>query len=328
MELSDKIKYCSICKNSKRDMQRGIVCGLTNEKPTFDEHCDNLQASPEDLSALEEKSQVPQKKTNMKVFIALFLILFVGIALIFKPKSTEQSQVKRANNREAISAIVDSISNTLPIKLNDKESLDSIILTKKTVRKAISITGKSIQEYIDNNDKRVCEAKCRHCEILKNLKNENREFLRLCINDSIDLHYKYYVNTYVHLYTIVIHPDDISNALESDAPFRCSHADFDRVLKSEKAFLPYDVVNKVQLSSIKFDYGANSLKILLRSRRPGISSQNDYEKIVKTEIWKEMEENYAVRMAMLNEGTIDFRFVGTNDKLLYSFPLGTDFYNK
>lgn len=328
MELSDKIKFCAICKNSKRDMQRGIVCGLTNEKPTFDEHCDNLQASPEDLSALEGKNQVSQKKNNLKLFIALFLILFVGIAFIFNKKQTSQTQTKRTDNHEAISAIVDSINSTLPTKLNNYESLDSITLTKRTVKKYISITGKSIQEYADNNDKRICEAKWRHCERLKNLKNENREFLQLCLKDSMDLHYTYFINTSIHLYTIVLHPDDISNALESNSPFRCSHADFDRVLKSENLFLPFDVVSKIQMSSIKFDYGTNTLKILLRSRRSGISSESDYEKIVKTEIWKEMEENYAVMMAMLNEGTIDFRFVDTNDKLLYSFPLGTDFYSK
>lgn len=328
MELSEKIKLCAICKNSKRDMQRGIVCGLTDEKPTFGEHCDNLQASPEDLLALNKEEPASQKKTNMKLFIALFLILFVGIAYIFNKKPATLTQGKQVKNLDAISAIVDSISSTLPIKLNNMESLDTITLTKKYIRKSIIVSGKDIQEFADNNDKRICEAKLRHCQVLKNLKNENRTLLKLCIKDSIDLQYKYYVNTRIHLYTIVIHPDDMSNALESNAPFRCTHADFDRVLKSENLFLPFDVVSKVQMSSIKFDYGTNTLKILLRARRKGITSQSDYEKIAKTEIWPEMNENYAVQMAMLNEGTIDFRFIGTNDKLLYSFPLGPDFYNK
>lgn len=328
MELSEKIKYCSICKNSKRDMKRGIVCGLTDEKPTFDEQCDNLQATPEDLLTLKKEEPASQKKTNMKLFIALFLILFVGITFIFSKKQATQTQGRQVKNLDAISAIVDSINSTLPTSLNNNESLDSITLTKRTVKRYISITGKSIQEYADNNDKRICEAKWRHCERLKNLKNENREFLQLCLKDSMDLHYTYFINTSIHLYTIVLHPDDISNALESNSPFRCSHADFDRVLKSENLFLPFDIVSKIQMSSIKFDYGANTLKILLRARRQGISSQSDYEKIVKTEIWHEMAENYAVQMAMLNDGTIDFRFIGTDDKLKYSITLGPDFYNK
>lgn len=328
MELSEKIKYCSICKNSKRDMKRGIVCGLTDEKPTFDEQCDNLQASPEDLLTLKKEEPASQKKTNMKLFIALFLISFVGITFIFSKKQATQTQGRQVKNLDAISAIVDSINSTLPVKLNEMESLDTITLTKKYIRKSIIVSGKDIQEFADNNDKRICEAKLRHCQVLKNLKNENRTLLQLCIKDSIDLHYKYYVNTSIHLYTIVIHPDDISNALESNSPFRCSHADFDRVLKSENLFLPFDIVSKIQMSSIKFDYGANTLKILLRARRQGISSQSDYEKIVKTEIWHEMAENYAVKMAMLNDGTIDFRFIGTDDKLKYSITLGPDFYNK
>ena len=54
MELSDKLKYCAICRNSKRDIERGIVCGLTNEKPVFDKHCADLQASAHEIAELEE----------------------------------------------------------------------------------------------------------------------------------------------------------------------------------------------------------------------------------------------------------------------------------
>ena len=39
--MSEKIKLCSTCKNCKRDIQRGIVCNLTDAKPEFDFSCDN-----------------------------------------------------------------------------------------------------------------------------------------------------------------------------------------------------------------------------------------------------------------------------------------------
>lgn len=41
-----------------------------------------------------------------------------------------------------------------------------------------------------------------------------------------------------------------------------------------------------------------------------------------------MAENYAVRMIMLNDGKIDFRFIGTDDKLIHSIILEPNFYNK
>lgn len=326
MELSEKIKFCAICKNSKRDMQRGIVCGLTNEKPTFDEHCDNLQASSEDLSALNGNTKQKGKSHCATInAIAIAILAVLGTVYFLNLKKTE-GPAATPDNRDAISAIIDSISGTLPIKLNDKESLDSIKLKKKYVKISISVADTYIQFYTD--DKQICEAKWRHCEMLKNLKNANRELLQLCIKDSLQIRYTFYESTKLPLYSIVAHPSDMTNAIENDQPFRCPHKDFDRVIKSEKKALPYDIVNKIQISGINMDYRTNTLNIKMRTRRKSINSQSDYEKIVKTEIWPEMAENYAVKMAMLNEGTIDFRFIGTDDKLKYSITLEPDFYNK
>jgi hypothetical protein len=78
MELSDKIKYCAICKKSKRDMERGIVCGLTNDKPTFDKHCPDLQASASEIAELEESMIGGSQKSATKILTGFprFLILF------------------------------------------------------------------------------------------------------------------------------------------------------------------------------------------------------------------------------------------------------------
>ncbi len=39
MTEKEKLDYCRVCENRKTDYERGIVCGLTNEKPTFEESC-------------------------------------------------------------------------------------------------------------------------------------------------------------------------------------------------------------------------------------------------------------------------------------------------
>ena len=76
MELSDKIKYCSICRNSKRDIERGIVCGLTNEKPAFDKHCADLQASAHEIAELEESLIGGSQKSATKIMTAVVIVVF------------------------------------------------------------------------------------------------------------------------------------------------------------------------------------------------------------------------------------------------------------
>ncbi|MCR9253278.1 MAG: hypothetical protein NXI20_22890 [bacterium] len=39
MKLQDKLDYCRVCENRKTDYERGIVCGLTDDKPTWEDSC-------------------------------------------------------------------------------------------------------------------------------------------------------------------------------------------------------------------------------------------------------------------------------------------------
>lgn len=41
MELEDRIAICSTCKNRSFDRNVGLVCGLTNQKPEFEESCES-----------------------------------------------------------------------------------------------------------------------------------------------------------------------------------------------------------------------------------------------------------------------------------------------
>ena len=39
----NKIELCKKCKNRKFDFKRGILCGLTDEKPTFEINCPHFE---------------------------------------------------------------------------------------------------------------------------------------------------------------------------------------------------------------------------------------------------------------------------------------------
>ncbi len=58
MNLRQKIDICKSCQNCKRGRQ-GIVCGLTDEKPTFEKDCPNYVVDEEAVSA---------KKNSMSPF--------------------------------------------------------------------------------------------------------------------------------------------------------------------------------------------------------------------------------------------------------------------
>ena len=52
MKREDHLKFCSICKKRQMDMQRGLVCSLTNEYATFEEKCTDFEA---DETAIEKE---------------------------------------------------------------------------------------------------------------------------------------------------------------------------------------------------------------------------------------------------------------------------------
>lgn len=350
MELSDKIKYCAICRNSKRDMERGIVCGLTNEKPSFDKHCTELQASANDIAELEESMIGGSQKSATKIMTAVLIVGFgIAMGVMWLIHDCENKPKQSIHNTEMKYADWDSLlkakMETLPSLFAEGITTDSIILKKKYVKIALTLSDTYLRSYTD--DRLICESKFRHSQMLKNLPNEDRELLNACLIDSLQIRYAFYeskdespMNAVIldpvfpanekpgnqRIYAIVIHPDDIRNALTTTEPFRCPNKDFERVLKSDKKSLPFDIVSKVQLSAIKMDYGANKLTLNIRSRRKIENAA--YEQLAKTEIWKNAADLLSVKMLMLNEGTIDFRFIGTDDRLVESVVVGPDFYQK
>ena len=87
-------------------------------------------------------------------------------------------------------------------------------------------------------------------------------------------------------------------------------------------------MDKIQISAIKPDYATNTLKLNVRMRRKAKPDKATLTQIVENELWKNVSEFYSVRMMMLNEGIIDFRFIGTDDRLQESITVGPDFYGK
>ena len=62
MDNSEKLKTCKKCAHKISDLQRGILCGLTNEKPVFAENCVDFE-----LNKTEKEKQIGQKIANNNI---------------------------------------------------------------------------------------------------------------------------------------------------------------------------------------------------------------------------------------------------------------------
>lgn len=59
MTREERVKICETCKHCQKDIERGILCGLTNEYADFDDKCH-----------LYEPSEKQQVKTRARRIIA------------------------------------------------------------------------------------------------------------------------------------------------------------------------------------------------------------------------------------------------------------------
>ncbi len=73
----DKINICKTCTNKKFDRDRGIVCGLTDQKPTFENSCSDYNAN--EAALFQEKNKAPIKPNSQRAKNAIILIWCVMI---------------------------------------------------------------------------------------------------------------------------------------------------------------------------------------------------------------------------------------------------------
>ncbi len=66
MTLKAQLQYCQICQNRKFSAQQGIVCGLTDAKPSFEQECPdfNIDKAEAERKAAQEKEIEEQEEMS------------------------------------------------------------------------------------------------------------------------------------------------------------------------------------------------------------------------------------------------------------------------
>ncbi len=62
----DYDKWCNHCRNYNLDVSRGILCKLTNEKPSFRNTCSNYNLDEKKIKFLEHKQHINSKREFQK----------------------------------------------------------------------------------------------------------------------------------------------------------------------------------------------------------------------------------------------------------------------
>lgn len=74
MEVADKIKICSTCKNREFNPECGTVCSFTKEKPSFDDKCDKYVADEAQLSKEASKAEALEEEKSISGWLAFFFM--------------------------------------------------------------------------------------------------------------------------------------------------------------------------------------------------------------------------------------------------------------
>lgn len=56
MTREDRLKSCSICKNRKIDLKKGLICSLTDEYADFEGECNNYIHDQKENQKIQEKA--------------------------------------------------------------------------------------------------------------------------------------------------------------------------------------------------------------------------------------------------------------------------------
>ena len=65
MTVEERIKYCKICTNRKMDLAVGLVCSLTNQKPTFELTCPSFNLDqPEADRLIQRERELTQQESS------------------------------------------------------------------------------------------------------------------------------------------------------------------------------------------------------------------------------------------------------------------------
>src|SRR4051794_33154134 len=103
-EREQQLKYCKICKNKNFDPNRGIVCALTNDYPTFEKTCENfykdwnlakseIQKEQEILLEIEKAEDKRLIISDIRSITGIIVLIFLGYSMVKNPNVFDNVEI-------------------------------------------------------------------------------------------------------------------------------------------------------------------------------------------------------------------------------------------
>jgi hypothetical protein len=82
-------EHCNLCENIKSNLQEGIICGLTNQKPTFNKTCPKIKLGKKfekQLGVIHIDIEKLKKQKRL-IYTQFFLSIILGSILILSQRN-------------------------------------------------------------------------------------------------------------------------------------------------------------------------------------------------------------------------------------------------
>ena len=86
MNREKQLEYCKKCTKQKFDIQKGIVCSLTNQKADFEDECKNFEIDKSKVEVINEKQSI-EKKSSVSFGFSPKKIDNLGVSDLTKKQS-------------------------------------------------------------------------------------------------------------------------------------------------------------------------------------------------------------------------------------------------
>lgn len=98
MTIEERLKYCRTCKNRKRDMNKGLICSLTDNTANFENICEDylIDEKTAEKEKLKELSKGNIEKGKKKAIVVFSFLISLSVSMImishftFKPLSENE----------------------------------------------------------------------------------------------------------------------------------------------------------------------------------------------------------------------------------------------
>jgi hypothetical protein len=117
MEMQEKIKICKICKNKQISDEQGIICGLTGEKPAFENECPDFNPDQADTPP-QIQNDAGDEELDTALKVVSFCFPIVGIILYFVHKTKNPRKASQACTAAVWGFVIGIVINIIVYIIN------------------------------------------------------------------------------------------------------------------------------------------------------------------------------------------------------------------